>query len=235
VRSVGAPPPTGYTWMPACRGGLDQVEGVVNVKDMFFLLTKNELKSLAQVMRAVLFVPENVTLEQLLGEFRRRKRQMAVVVDEHGGTSGIVTIADVVAELVGNIAELGRKSDEVRLLPGGRLELPGSTQIDEVEDRLGIEFPVDKGEISTIAGFLMMKLNRVPDVGDKVRLSDEFEVKAVEVDGPRVTKVVIEPKMIPAPAKPGDGVASPKAPGELPRRATGEHPQVPVRNPEQAN
>ena len=86
-RNVAEARASGHTWMPVCRGNLDQVEGVVNAKDLFFLLSAGQLKSLAQVQRPVLFVPENVTLEQLLAEFRKRRRQLAVVVDEHGGTS----------------------------------------------------------------------------------------------------------------------------------------------------
>ncbi len=184
----------GHTWLPVCRGNLDQVEGVVNVKDLFFLLSKGELKSLAQVQRPVLFVPENVTLEQLLSEFRRRRRQMAVVVDEHGGTSGMVTLADVVAEVVGNVAELGRKVQEVKTLPGGRLELPGSTELSDIEDRLGVEFEVDDAEVTTVAGYLMWKLKRVPERGERAQI-DEWEISVVDVDGPRVVTVRIEPKL----------------------------------------
>ncbi len=90
-RNIAEARAAGHTWMPVARGSLDQVEGVVNVKDLFFLLANGQLQSLGQVQRPVLFVPENVTLEQLLIEFRKRRRQLAVVVDEHGGTSGIVT------------------------------------------------------------------------------------------------------------------------------------------------
>ena len=100
----------GHTWMPVIRGSLDRVEGLVNMKELLFLLTRKELSGIVQVQRPVLFVPESITLEQLLSEFKRRNKQIAIVVDEHGGTSGLVTIANVVAELVGNIAELGRTS-----------------------------------------------------------------------------------------------------------------------------
>lgn len=221
-RNIAEARASGHTWLPVCRGNLDQIEGVVNVKDLFFLLTRGELKSLSQVTRAVLFVPENVTLEQLLGEFRRRKRQMAVVVDEHGGTSGIVTIADVVAELVGDVAELGRKVEEVKMLPGGRLELPGTAGLDEVEDRLGVAFDVPQGEVSTVAGYIMLKLGRVPETGDKVMV-ENFEVRVLEVEGPRVVRVRIEPQQPPAAAvkkDAGDG----RAPGEPARTPSGEHP-----------
>src|SRR5215472_1342110 len=192
---------SGHTWVPVCRGNLDQVEGVVNVKDLFFLLSRGELKSLSQVQRPVLFVPENVSLEQLLSEFRRRRAQMAVAVDEHGGTSGLLTIADVVAELVGEVAELGRRTEDVRALPGGRLELPGTAQLDDLADRLGTHFDVKNGEVTTIGGFLMAKLGRIPDAGDRWPLGD-YEVVVEATEGPRVLKVRIEPKQQPVPERP---------------------------------
>lgn len=201
----------GHTWLPVCRGNLDAVEGVVNVKDLFFLLSRGELKSLGQVQRPVLFVPENATLEQLLSEFKRRRRQMAVVVDEHGGTSGIVTISDVVAEVVGDVAELGRPQPDVRTLPGGRLELPGSTQLDDLEDRLDVEFDVDDDEVTTIAGYLMTKLARVPERGDKVTFG-EYEVVVEEMDGPRVQRVRVEPRVTKPAAAPPASPAPPAPP-----------------------
>jgi CBS domain containing-hemolysin-like protein len=191
----------GHTWLPVVRGGLDTIEGLVNVKDLLFLLSRGELKSISQVQRPVLFVPENVTLEQLLTEFRRRHKQVAIVVDEHGGTSGMVTISDVVAELVGNIAKLGRKVEPVRSLPGGRLELPGTVQLDDLEDTLEVEFDVDKAEITTIAGYLMAKLGRVPVVGDLWVLED-YRIGVAKMDGPRVLMVRIEPKLSPAGVQP---------------------------------
>ncbi|HUM13634.1 MAG TPA: hemolysin family protein [Myxococcaceae bacterium] len=200
-RNIAEARAAGHTWLPVARGTLDQVEGVVNVKDLFFLLANGQLHSIGQVQRPVLFVPENVTLEQLLIEFRKRRRQLAVVVDEHGGTSGIVTLADVVAEVVGDVAELGRRVSEVKTLPGGRLELPGTTQLSDLEDRLDVRFDVDPGEVSTIAGFLMARLGRVPEPGDHTEV-DEFEIRVAETDGPRVVKVLIEPKPQAEPSPP---------------------------------
>jgi len=168
----------------------------VNVKDLFFLLSRAELRSLSQVQRPVLFVPETISLEQLLSEYKRSRRQLAVVVDEHGGTSGIVTIADVVAELVGDVAELGRKVEEVKLLPGGRFELPGTAQLSDLKERLDVDFGLGDEEVSTIAGFLMARLGRVPEKGDRVSLG-HYEVKVEEVDGPRVNKVRVEPRVEP--------------------------------------
>lgn len=204
----------GHTWLPVCRGNMDEVEGVVNVKDLFFLLSRGELRSLSQVQRPVLYVPEHVTLEQLLNEFRRRRRQTALVVDEHGGTSGLVTIADVVAEVVGDVAELGRRVDEVRSLPGGRFELPGTTQLDDLEDRLDVSFELkdDYAEVTTIAGYIMARLGRIPEKGDQLKL-DMWRIQVEEVDGPRVLRVTVEPQSSPKPPTPASAPASsPPAP-----------------------
>ena len=195
-KNVAAARAGGHTLLPVCRGNLDQVQGVVNVKDLFFLLSRGELRGLGQVQRPVLFVPETISLEQLLSEYKRSRRQLAVVVDEHGGTSGIVTIADVVAELVGDVAELGRKVEEVKLLPGGRFELPGTAQLSDLKERLDVDFGLGDEEVSTIAGFLMARLGRVPEKGDRVSLG-HYEVKVEEVDGPRVNKVRVEPRVEP--------------------------------------
>jgi CBS domain containing-hemolysin-like protein len=203
----------GHTWLPVVRGSLDRVEGLVNAKDLFYLLSRHELKSLAQVQRPVLFVPESVTLQQLLNEFRRRNKQIAIVVDEHGGTSGLVTLADVVAELVGDVAELGRKVEPMQRLPGGRLELPGTAQLDDIEHTLEVEFDVDKAQVTTIAGFLMAKLGRVPQPGDVWVMSD-YRVVTVKTDGPRVVTVRIEPKL-------------PQATPDAPRDSSDRNPRAP--------
>ncbi|MBJ6762088.1 HlyC/CorC family transporter [Myxococcaceae bacterium JPH2] len=215
-RNIADARAAGHTWLPVCRGNLDEVEGVVNVKDLFFLLSRGELRSLSQAQRPVLFVPENVTLEQLLAEFRRRKRQTALVVDEHGGTSGLVTIADVVAEVVGDVAELGRRVEEVRALPGGRFELPGTAQLDDLEEQLDVTFDLsedEKGEVTTIAGYLMAKLGRVPEKGDSLKL-DMWRIQVEDVEGPRVVRVTVGPQAKATPPPPARSPEVPPASGE---------------------
>lgn len=197
--NIAAAYASGHTWLPVIRGSLDRVEGLINAKEFFFVLSRGELRSLGQIQRPVLFVPENVTLEQLLAEFKRRNKQVAVVVDEHGGTSGLVTLADVVAEIVGNVAELGRKVEPVKALPGGRLELPGTAQLDDLEHTLEVEFDVDKSQVTTIAGYLMAKLGRVPVAGD-VWTREPFRIVAIKVEGPRVVTVRVEPRQVQQPA-----------------------------------
>ncbi|MCL2625881.1 MAG: hemolysin family protein [Cystobacterineae bacterium] len=182
---------SGHAWLPVIHGNLDEVEGVVNTRELFSMLAEGQLKTLAQIQRPVLFVPENISLEQLLTEFRRRKRHFAVVVNEHGGTSGLVTLGDIVSELVGSVASLGRRQEAVRVLPGGHLELPGTAQLDDLEDRLGLEFEVDKAEVTTIGGYLMVQLGRVPVVGDTLMLNG-IRILVAKMDNSRVVTVRIE-------------------------------------------
>jgi CBS domain containing-hemolysin-like protein len=95
------------------------------------------------------------------------------------------------------VAEMGRRVEPVRTLPGGRIELPGTAQLDDLEHTLELEFDVDKSQVTTIAGYLMAKLGRVPNVGDAWILQ-EIRICVTRTEGPRVTGVRIEPKTAPA-------------------------------------
>ncbi|MCL2011591.1 MAG: hemolysin family protein [Cystobacterineae bacterium] len=191
--NIGIARNSGHAWLPVIRGNLDEVEGVINTRELFSMLAEGQLKNLAQAQRPVLFIPENISLEQLLSEFRRRKKHFAVVVNEHGGTSGLVTLGDVVSELLGNVALLGRRQEAVRVLPGGHLELAGTTQLDDFKDTLGLEFETDTLEVTTIGGYFMLQLGRVPAVGDALMLNG-IRIVVATMDGSRVVTVRIEPK-----------------------------------------
>ena len=113
---------------------------------------------------------------------------VAFSVAPAGGGSD--SVADVVAEVLWDVAELGRRMDEVRSLPGGRFELPGTAQLDDLEERLDVNFDLkedEQGEVTTIAGYLMTKLGKVPEKGDSLKL-DMWRIVVDEVDGPRVVR-----------------------------------------------
>ena len=171
----------------------------MNAKDLFFLLSKGSCAASSGAAPGALR-PENVTLEQLLSEFRRRRRQNWRWWWTSTAALGMVTVADVVAEVVGDVAELGRRVEEVRALPGGRFELPGTTQLDDLEERLDVTFDLDEdeeGEVTTIAGYLMAKLGRVPRRGTPQ--ARHVAHLGGEVDGPRVVRVMVEPGTGPKP------------------------------------
>ncbi|HEX8926078.1 MAG TPA: transporter associated domain-containing protein, partial [Terriglobales bacterium] len=142
------------------------------------------------IMRDVLVVPETKPLPDLLVEFKKRKRHMAVVVDEFGSTSGVVTVEDVLEQLVGEIED-EHDIDEPRLLPeSGTMELDGATNVRDLETQFHIHLPRDEG-FETLAGFVLTRLQKIPSVGENF----EFENRrytVLEMVNHRVERVRIE-------------------------------------------
>lgn len=184
---VGTPPDrirsllqaTAHTRYPIYEKDLDHILGMVHIKDLLGLLLREETVSSAHA-RQVPMVPETAPLDTVLAVMRRERTQMAVVIDEHGGTAGIVTLEDLFEEVVGDIEEgLGGQLHRDRL---GRLRVPGTMRVDEV----GQEFELDleHEDVDSVSGLVLALLGRPPAVGDRVvydRL--EFEVTAVKGHG----------------------------------------------------
>jgi CBS domain containing-hemolysin-like protein len=157
---------TKFTRIPLVEGGIDHPVGIVHVKDVFTVLRSPEHPATARPLaRTVLFAPETQTIRTLLGDFRRRRQQMAVVVDEYGVVSGLVTLEDLVEELVGEIAdehELGL--DPVVPLADGTFSIAGRVRASEVEGLFDVTFP--PGEYDTVAGLVSEKLGHIPKPGE---------------------------------------------------------------------
>ena len=177
---------SGHTRFPLCDRELDDVIGVVDIRDGLYKARQGDvdLRSLAETAP---YFPELMSAERLLIEFRQRRATMAVVVDEYGGASGIVTPADVVSAVMGDLAEDG----EVELvpLPGGAYDVDGIVPLEEIEDTLKTSLNADN--MRTVAGFLMERLGRMPRVGDRV-VEGGYSFNIIEISGPRVRKVRIQ-------------------------------------------
>ena len=159
---------------------LDDVTGVIDIREVLFAAQKGAV-DLATLATSVPYFPELMSAERLLLEFRQRRATMAIVVDEYGGASGIVTPADVVSAVMGDLAEEG----EVVPLPGGAYDVDGASPLEEIEDALKMTFNADN--MRTIAGFLMERLGRMPRVGDRV-VENGYAMHIMEVQGPRVRR-----------------------------------------------
>ena len=177
------------TRFPLCSTDIDHVIGMVHVKDLFN--RRDQLRSsddLEAVKREILFVPETRPLDALQKDFQQRRTHMAIVVDEYGGTSGLVTLEDVIEEIVGEIQdEFDREAPRVEETPAG-LVLDGLTLIDDVGELLGVEL-AETPDISTLGGFVTAQIGRIPRQGDRVPV-EGWELTVVEVKGRRVTKVL---------------------------------------------
>jgi CBS domain containing-hemolysin-like protein len=178
-----------HTRYPVFAHDLDHVVGVVHMKVLLRRL--REGRGLGQSdIRPVPFIPASSTLDTTLAVMRRERVQMAVVMDEHGGTDGILTMEDLFEEVVGEIEETARLP-EIQEEADGSLRVAGTARLDDVGDRLGLV--LEHEEVDTVSGLVLALLDRPPQVGDTVTFSEiRFEVLAVEghgVAGCRATRL----------------------------------------------
>jgi CBS domain containing-hemolysin-like protein len=182
---------SGHSRFPVCGKDVDDVVGFVHVKDAYVIpLAERPRTPVSAVMHEALVVPESRQLESLLIEMRGLARHLAVVVDEYGGTAGIVTIEDLLEEIVGEIED-EYDPDEPRPLtasPEGIYVISGMLHPDEVREATGFDMP--DGDYETIAGFLMSELDRVPEQGDHASY-EGWEFKVIEMDRRRIVKVLV--------------------------------------------
>ena len=184
---------SGHTRYPLCDGDLDRALGVVHIKDMFVhaeeISASHDLRSLA---RAPLFVPESLSIEQLLTLFQKKRVHMGIVIDEYGGATGMVTLEDVLEELTGEIQdEFDREEPKVQQLPDGRLSVDATLPLDEVQETLGIREEAHE-EVDTLGGLVVARLGRIARVGDAVKLGGR-SVEVSRVRGRRILKLVVHP------------------------------------------
>jgi CBS domain containing-hemolysin-like protein len=188
---------TGFSRFPVFAGSNDDVVGIVHVKAAASVpREKRNLVPVTALMVEPFRVPETLSLEKLMGVLRSHGLQLAIVVDEYGGTAGIVTLEDLVEELVG---ELGDEHDRAKLdITGGKdksFSFPGIFRPDELLEKLAIEVPVD-GSYETIAGFIMSQIGRVAVVGDEVRIESGL-LRVERMEGRRVDRIRFIPDEIP--------------------------------------
>jgi CBS domain containing-hemolysin-like protein len=177
-----------HTRYPLCDGTIDNIIGLVNFKDVLWQSeASREHMDLRNIRRDILFVPENKPLTKLLKDFQRNKIHMAIVIDEFGVTIGLVTLEDVLEELVGEIQdEYDQEASRIQLLRDGTYLIEGGTLIDEVEDKLGIK--IDKLNNTTIGGALLSKIGRLPKIGD-VGDFENFSFVVKSLKGRRISSV----------------------------------------------
>jgi CBS domain containing-hemolysin-like protein len=180
---------TALTKFPVFEDDLDYIVGVVYLKDLLrpIRACRSDLTARA-LMREALFLPETVSIADLLAHFRRARQHIAILVDEYGGTAGLVTLEDLLKEIVGDISDLFETpAPQVQHLPDGSILLDGLMTIDEVNEALNLA--LNDPFYTTIGGLVMGRLDRVPTVGDEVVLEDGQRLRVEEMDGLRVAWV----------------------------------------------
>jgi putative hemolysin len=182
---------TGHSRIPVYDGSLDRIVGVVTLKDVARCVARGEAPALAALIRLPVFVPATVRISGLLREMQRTRQGLALVVDEYGSVVGLVTVEDVVEEIVGEIQEEGEASPSpVHRLPDGSLLLDGTTPIEQIEAALGIALPGSR-DYTTVAGFILTALNSVPARGTSLVAAGR-RWTVLDVEGPRILRIKVE-------------------------------------------
>ncbi|HEX6159460.1 MAG TPA: hemolysin family protein [Thermoanaerobaculia bacterium] len=179
-----------HTRYPLCEGSLDQTVGLIHVKDLLLAQLRGPGRRLEDLKRDILFVPENSTVESLLSQFIAKKTHMAVVLDEYGGASGIVSLENITEELFGQIQdEFDRERPEIEPLGNGRYRVRGDYLIEDLADRLKID--LGEPDEETVGGFVAARLGREVAIGDNVNLGD-LDVTVLDAERFRVRWVMVQ-------------------------------------------
>jgi magnesium and cobalt exporter, CNNM family len=205
-----------YSRFPVYRENLDNIAGFVFVKDLVTMSSDDDAKPIASVLRPAVVVPETKRVPELLKQFQRQQTQIAIVVDEYGGTAGLVTIEDLLEEIVGEIRdEYDVESEPIVDEGHGRFLFSGKVHIEEVAQRLNVQ--IEPEGFETVGGFLMSHIGRVPAVGERFDI-DGVSVEILDAERRRINKVrmsktVRHDDAAPALVKNGEaGFAAHKAP-----------------------
>ena len=188
--AIAAAIEVGFSRLPACEGSSDNIIGLVYLKDLVARARAGEGDATVRAaLRPAVFVPEQKRVAELLREMQSQQFHMAIVIDEYGDTAGLVTMEDLLEEIVGEIAdEYDVEMPALERLPDGSLRVPGRTPIDEVSEELGTELP--DTEWDTVAGLVFNLLGHVPEEGESVEFQG-LELRTEQVDGRRIASVLI--------------------------------------------
>ncbi len=183
---------SGFTRIPVIEGDIDHVVGILNIKDIFMHQATSEAPvNIRAIMRTPYFVPENKKLDRMIHQFKARKNHMAIIVDEYGGVSGLITLEDTLEELVGEIRDETDK-EEPHVISKNPKEwmVLGKSDIDEVNEKTGMHIPESR-EYDTFSGFILDRIGRIPEK-DEVFTIDGNKVVIMEMDGNRIKRYLVQ-------------------------------------------
>ncbi|MFO7911204.1 MAG: hemolysin family protein [Desulfotignum sp.] len=189
---------TGYSRIPVIENSIDNVIGILHLKDLFASfqkLTTSEDKiaslDIKTIMKKPYFIPESKKLDSLLQEFKAKKSHMAIVVDEHGGVSGLVTLEDVVEEIIGEIIdETDRLVPDIVRLKGNKWLVAGRIDVDDLNKEIDINIP-ESASYDTFSGFFLEQIDRIPQPGESI-IIDKWSATVKDMDGNRIQSFIVK-------------------------------------------
>ncbi len=185
---------SGFTRIPVIEGDIDHVIGLLNIKDLFFKLASgSDNMDVREVMKEPYFIPENKKLDRLLHQFKSRKLHMAIIVDEHGGVSGLITLEDALEEIVGEIRdETDKEEPHIVERKDREWVVLGKTDIDEVNDEIGMDIP-DTREYDTFSGYVLDHIGRIPKEKEQITIG-AYIITVEEMDRNRINRYIVKQK-----------------------------------------
>jgi putative hemolysin len=191
LEAIAATEHARYSRFPVYQESYDDVIGFVHIRDLLDSRSELGTRQVGEVCRPVKFLPISKTVLSALSEMRRDRAHLAIVVDEYGGTAGIVTLEDLVEELIGDIQdEYDEEVSHPRQLHGGELEVDGLLNLDEFAEQTGLELP--EGPYETVAGYLLAALGHLPENGESAEVAGR-KLTVTQLDGRRISRVLVSP------------------------------------------
>ncbi|MBU1340772.1 MAG: hemolysin family protein [Proteobacteria bacterium] len=188
---------TGFSRIPVIEDSIDNIIGILHVKDLFASFQKASASDsqtpldVKQIMKKPYFIPESKKLDSLLHDFKKKKNHFAVIVDEHGGVAGIVTLEDVVEEIIGEIVdETDRMVPDIVRLKGNKWLVAGKIDIDDLNKEIEIEIP-ESNVYDTFSGFFLEQIGRIPKPGESVMI-DKWMATVKDMDGNRIKNFLLK-------------------------------------------
>ncbi len=181
-----------YTRYPVYEEDIDHIIGIIHVKDLYSLSIKDEVCPIKNLLREILLVPETMTMDNLVLEFKKRKGQIAIVVDEFGGTSGLITLEDVLEEIVGEVQDEfdDEEESDIKEINENTYIANAMMRLDEFSEFFNFDNDIEEEDVDTIGGLVVKLLGRIAEVNDTVEFKD-FTFIVKEIDGARITKLEI--------------------------------------------
>jgi putative hemolysin len=232
IQTVAGEP---YSRFPVYQQSYDDVIGFIHVRDLIDPKFTSRQLTVGEICRPVKLLPMSKTVLSALSEMRRDKAHLAIVMDEYGGTAGIVTLEDLVEELIGDIQdEYDVDEGQPKQLRGGAVEVDGLLNLDEFAEQTGIELP--EGPYETVAGYMLATLGQLPTGHEAVEVAGH-RLTVLAMDGRRIARVRVDPALQDGEAASGDGppaggaAGSPSPPPATQAAQATQAPAAPNRTP----
>ncbi len=181
------------TRYPVCKESKDSIIGLIHIKDLYKLKIEDGDKNIQSIIREIKYVPEYLSISELLKIFKRDKVQMAIVIDEYGGTSGLVTIEDILEEIVGEIQdEFDEETEDIKKVEEDTYIVDGKVIIEDINEFLDTE--IEAENIDTIGGWIYSQLKSYPQINDKISYK-QYDFIILKCDRKRINKILIKNKV----------------------------------------